>query len=199
MKITFVDFRGDCPNRPAPQEPPIPYLQHNCILIQRWLHTQSFIICWTDGVICHSDGQGGEQNKGAIGGRNNTKGAKMLDHWVNFTSLLSWLVSFLQMIIYYDNRLRLLLKLFIFEILLWIVDRQRARLQCGLFQGTGAVVKMTQLRLRSSSSHEHDSSSGAFDFHECGAGFRSFSHIYILIGSMFLNFTGKWVKSSTQN
>jgi len=95
------------------------------------------------------------------------------------------------MLIYYDNRLRLLLKLFIFEILLWIVDRLRARLQCGLFQGTGAVVKMTQLRLRSSSFHEHGSSSGAFDFHECGSGFCSFSHINILIGSMFLKFTGK--------
>jgi len=54
------------------------------------------------------------------------------------------------MLIYYDNRLRLLLKLFIFEILLWIVDCLRARLQRGLFQGTGSVVKMTQFRLRGS-------------------------------------------------
>jgi len=59
-------------------------------------------------------GKGAKKTKGAIGGRNNTKGAKMLDHWVNFSSLLLWLVRFLQMLIYYDNRLRLLLKLFIF-------------------------------------------------------------------------------------
>jgi len=58
--------------------------------------------------------KGAKNTKGAIGGRNNTKGAKVLDHWVNFSSQLSWLVGFLQMLIYYDDRLRLLLKLFIF-------------------------------------------------------------------------------------
>ena len=41
--------------------------------------------------------------------------------------------------------------------------------QYGCEQGCGAVVKMTQLRLRSSSFHEHGSgsSSGALGFHEC--------------------------------
>jgi len=33
------------------------------------------------------------------------------------------------------------------------LDRLRARLQFGVFQGRGAVVKMTQLRIRSSSFH----------------------------------------------
>jgi len=34
------------------------------------------------------------------------------------------------------------------------LDRLCARLHCGLFQGCGAIVKMTQLRLRSVSSSE---------------------------------------------
>jgi len=40
-----------------------------------------------------------------------------------------------------------------------------------LEQGCGVFVKMTQLRLRSSSFHEHGSgsSSGALGFHECGS------------------------------
>jgi len=73
------------------------------------------------------------------------------------------------------------------------LDRLRARLQCGLFQGCEAVVKMTQLRLRSSSFHEHGSSSGTFGFHECGSGFCWFSHINISIVSVFLKFSGKWI------
>jgi len=81
----------------------------------------------------------------------------------------------------------------------FILDRLRAQLQHGLFQGCKAIMKMTQLRLRSSSFHEHGSSSGAFGFHECGFGFRSFSHINILIVLVFLKFSGKWIKSSTQN
>ena len=70
------------------------------------------------------------------------------NHWVNFSSLLSWLVCFLEFLIYYDNRWRLLLKQFI----CWIftLDCLSVRLHCGLFQGCGAVVKMTQLWLRSS-------------------------------------------------
>jgi len=68
-----------------------------------------------------------------------------------------------------------------------------------IIQGCEAVVKMTQLRLRSSSFHEHDSSSGVFGFHECDSGFCSFSHINILIVSVFLKFSGKRIKTSTQN
>jgi len=54
----------------------------------------------------------------------------------------------LQILIYYDNRWSLLLK----QVICWIftLDRLCARLQCGLFQGCGAVVKMSQLQLRSS-------------------------------------------------
>jgi len=63
------------------------------------------------------------------------------------------------------------------------LDHLRARLQFGVFQGCGAVVKMIQLRLRSSPFHERGSSSGVFGFHECGSGFCSFSHIDILIVS----------------
>jgi len=51
-------------------------------------------------------------------GRNNTNGDEnarsLIDHWVNFSSLPLWLVSFLQMLVYYDNRLRLLLKQFLY-------------------------------------------------------------------------------------
>jgi len=39
-----------------------------------------------------------------------------------------------------------------------------ARVQGGLFHGCGAVAKMTQLRLWSSSFHEHVSRSGALFF-----------------------------------
>jgi len=73
------------------------------------------------------------------------------------------------------------------------LDRLCARMQFGLFQGCEAVVKMTQPRLRSSSFHEHGSSSGALGFHECcsgalffhdfgsSSGFWPFSHLNILI------------------
>ena len=63
----------------------------------------------------------------------------LFNHWVNFSSLQSWLVGFLQ------NRWRLLLKQFI----CWIftLDCLCAWLRCGLFQGCGAVIKMTQLWL----------------------------------------------------
>jgi len=76
------------------------------------------------------------------------------------------------------------------------MDRLYARLQYGLFQGCGAVVKMTQLR--SSSYHEHGFSSGALGFYECdsvsgaltfhgsSSGFCSFSCINILIVSVCL-------------
>jgi len=67
---------GDCPNRPARLDPPMPLLQHKCILLQRWLHKKCFIICWTDGVVCHSDGQGGEKNKGGIRGAKQHKGGE---------------------------------------------------------------------------------------------------------------------------
>jgi len=55
----------------------------------------------------------------------------------------------LQILIYYDNRWMLLVKQFI----CWIftLDRLCARLQFELYQDRGAVVKMSQLRLRSSS------------------------------------------------
>jgi len=116
------------------------------------------------------------------------------------------MTCYLQILIYYNNRWRLLLKQFI----CWIftLDRLCTRLQFGLFQGCGAVVKMSQLRLRCSSFRKHGSSSGAFDFHECGSralffhdsstnsGFCSFSHIDILIVLMCLKLNGKWIKSS---
>ena len=90
----------------------------------------------------------------------------LIDHWVNFSNLSLWLVRFLKILIYYDSRWRLLLKQFI----CWIfnLDRLCAQLQCGLFQGCGAVVKLSQLRFRSSF-HEHCSSSGALGFHEYGS------------------------------
>jgi len=71
------------------------------------------------------------------------------------------------------------------------LDRLRARLQFAFFEGCEAVVKMTQIQLRSSSFHEHGSSSGVFGFDECGSGFCSFSHIDILIVSVFLKFSRK--------
>jgi len=62
-------------------------------------------------------GKGVKKPKGAIRGK--TQKHKMgenvqplIDHWVNFSSLLLWLVSFLHILIYYDNN-RLLLKQFI--------------------------------------------------------------------------------------
>ena len=135
----------------------------------------------------------------------------LIDDWVNFRIQLLWLVSSLQILIYYDNRWRLLLKQFI----CWIfaLDRLCAGQLCGLFQGCGVVVKMSQLRLRSSSFHEHSSSSGALGFHECGSssgalffhdsgsisGFYSFSHINILIVLVCLKLNRKLMKSSTQN
>jgi len=36
----------------------------------------------------------------------------LTDHWVNFSSLVFWLVSFVQILIYYDNCWRLSLKQF---------------------------------------------------------------------------------------
>ena len=69
-----------------------------------------------------------------------------MDHCINFSGLLLWLVSFLQILIYCDNRWRLLLKQFI----RWIFTLDLcARLLCGLFQGCGEVGKKTQLCLRS--------------------------------------------------
>ena len=69
---------------------------------------------------------------------------------------------------------------------------------------------MSQLRLRSSSFHEHGSSSGGLGFHECGSssgalffhdsgstsGFYSFLHINILIVLVCLKLNGKLMKSS---
>ena len=62
-----------------------------------------------------SEGQVGEKLKGVIGGKTHKGGENaqpVIDHWVNFNSLLLWLVSFLQILIYYDNRWRMLLKQF---------------------------------------------------------------------------------------
>jgi len=132
----------------------------------------------------------------------------LIDDWVNFSMLLLWLVGSLQILIYHDNRWRLFLKQF----MCWIftLDRLCARLQCGLFQGWGTVVKLSQLRLRTCSFHEHGSSSGALGFHQCGSGsgalffhgsdsstgFYSFSHINILIVLVCLKLNGKLMKSS---
>ena len=98
---------------------------------------------------------------------------------MNLSSLLLCLVSFLQILIYYDNDGRLLLKQFI----CWIFTLYRlcVHQQCGLFQCCGAVVTMSQLRLRSSSFHEHGSGSGALSFH--GSGFCSFSHVISRLSS----------------
>ena len=105
------------------------------------------------------------------------------------------------------NRWRLLLMQFI----CWIItlDHLCVRLQCGLFQGCGAVVKKTQLRLRNYSFQEHVSGSsfGALGFQEYGSGllffhgsgsrscFWSFSHINILIALVCRKLNGKkWIK-----
>jgi len=81
---------------------------------------------------------------------------------------------------------------FLRHLLIFSLDRLCARLQCGLFQGCGAFAKMSKLRLRSFSFHEHGcgSSSGALGFHESGfraqyfhgssSGFCSFSHFNML-------------------
>jgi len=61
-------------------------------------------------------------------------------------------------------------------------------IKCGLFQGCGAIVKMTQLQLWSSSCCEHGSGSGALGFH--GSGCYSFSHIKILIVLMCFKLVG---------
>jgi len=72
---------------------------------------------------------------------------------------------------------------------------------------------MSKLRLRSSSFHEHGSSSGALGFHKCGpgsgglffhdpgssSGFYSLSHINIVIALVCLKLNGKLMISSTQN
>ena len=140
-------------------------------------------------------GRGAKKTKGGDRGPKQHKGGgnaqPLIDCWVDFSSLILCL--------------RLLLKQFI----RWIftLDRLRARLQCGLFQGCGDVVKMTQLRLRSSSFHEHGSSSGTLGLHEHGSGalffhgsgFWSFLHINILIVFGFLKLNWKWIKSSTQS
>jgi len=152
------------------------------------------------------DGQGGEQNKGGIGGAKQHKGSEnaqpLIGYWVYFSSLMLWLASFLKILIYYDNRWRLLLTQFI--CLIFTLERLCVRLYCGLFQGCGAVVKMAQLRFRNDSFHEHvsGSSSGALGLHECGSGsgalffhgsgsrsgFWSFSHnILIVLGCLKLN------------
>jgi len=60
-----------------------------------------------------------------VRGRKKQRGRKcspLIDHWVNVSSLLLWLVSFLQIIIYYDNnRWRLLISNLSVEFVLWIV------------------------------------------------------------------------------
>ena len=63
------------------------------------------------------EGQGDETNKGGDRGAKQHRGGEndqpLIDHWVNFSSLLLWLFSILQILIYYDHRWRLLLKQFI--------------------------------------------------------------------------------------
>jgi len=159
---------------------------------------------WARGRKKQRGDRGAKKHKGGESAQ------RLIDHWVHFSSLLLWLVSFLQILIYYDNCWRWLLK----PSICWIftLDCICARVQGGLFHGCGAVVKMTQFRLRSSSFHEHGSSSGDLGFHECGSGsgalffhgsgsifcFCSFSHINISIVMVCPKFNGKWIKSSTQ-
>ena len=133
-----------------------------------------------------------------------------MDDWVNFSILLLWFVSSLDILIYYGKPWRLLLK----QLICWIFTLYSlyAPLQCELFQGCGAVVKISQLRLPSSSLHEHGSSFGALGFHEGGScsgalffhdigssDFYSFSHINILIVLVCFKLNGKLMTSSTQN
>ena len=113
--------------------------------------------------------RGRKHQRGRLGGEKISRGRNYLitnRSLVNFSILLLWLVRFLQILIY--NHWRLLLKQFI----CWIfsLDLLCAPLQCGLFQGCGTVVKMSQLQFRSFSFHEHCSRSGALGFHECGSG-----------------------------
>jgi len=118
------------------------------------------------------DGQEGEKNKWGDRGAKKHKGGesaqRLIDRWVNFSSLLLWIVSFLQISIYYDNCWRLLLKQFISW--LFTLVCLCTQVHCGLFHGCGAIVKMTELWLWSSSFHEHGSSPGALGFDKCGCG-----------------------------
>jgi len=131
--------------------------------------------------------------KGAKKHQRGENAQPLIDHWVNLSILLLWLISSLQILIYYDNRWRLLLKQFI----CWIFTLAClcAQRQGGLFQGGGVTIKMSQLRLHSSSFHEQCSGSGALGFHGCdsgsgalffhgsgsSSGFCSYLHINILI------------------
>jgi len=45
-----------------------------------------------------------------------------------------------------------------------------------VFQGCGAIAKMTEVWLRSFYLHKHGSSSGALGFHECGSGALFYLH-----------------------
>jgi len=58
-----------------------------------------------------------------------------------------------------------------------------------IIQSYRTVVKMTQLQLRSSSFHEHGSSSGALGFHECGFGSGSGAFFFHGSGSGFCSFS----------
>jgi len=142
-------------------------------------------------------GKGAKKIQGANKHHGGENAQPLIDDWVNFSILLLWRVSSLQILIYYDNLWRLLLKQFI----CWIFtpDRVHARQQCGLFQGCEAVVKMSQLRLRSSSFHEHGSGSGALLFHDSGFSsvFYLFSHINVLIVVVCLKLNGSFFSVST--
>ena len=99
-------------------------------------------IWWSEGRKIKGGDRGSKKHQG---GKN---AQPLIDHRINFSILLLWLVSSLPILIYYDKRWRLLLKQFI----CWIftLDGQCTRLQLGIFQCCGAVVKMSQLRFRSS-------------------------------------------------
>jgi len=67
----------------------------------------------------------GENTKGGDrGAKKHQRGANaqlLIDHWVNFGTLLLTLARFLQILSYYDNRWKLLLKQLSVEFLLWVV------------------------------------------------------------------------------
>ena len=114
--------------------------------------------------------RGAKQHKGGENAQ------PLIDHWVNFICLILWLVHFLQILFYCDDRWRLLLQQFICYI--FTLDRLCARLQCGLFRAAEPSKKWHSSASGDVGFNEHGSGSGALFFH--GSGFWSFSHINIL-------------------
>ena len=106
------------------------------------------------------DGQGGEKNKGDDGAKQHQGGENaqpLIDQLVNFSSLLLRLVSFLQVLIYCDNRWRLMLKQCICKIFpcicptaVWIISGLRSRRKNDAAPAPELFFSWTWPQLRSS-------------------------------------------------